>query len=79
LTVREVAELVGSTNLSAFSSRFTQQVGVPHSEYRRRTVERGGLPPVGNQVSRVGESITVVGGSRLGIGEAFTIEVVVSP
>jgi transcriptional regulator GlxA family with amidase domain len=46
LTVGEVAELVGFTNLGAFSSRFKQQVGLPPSEYRRRTVARGGVPPV---------------------------------
>jgi AraC-like DNA-binding protein len=46
LTVREVAELVGFTNLGAFSSRFKKRVGVAPSEYRRRTIARGGPPDV---------------------------------
>jgi len=46
LTVTEICHLVGFTSLGSFSSRFTELVGCSPSEYRRRSVERGGPPPV---------------------------------
>jgi AraC-like DNA-binding protein len=46
LTVREVAELVGFTSLGGFSTRFKRDVGSTPSDYRRQTLERGGVPPV---------------------------------
>ncbi|QBI19874.1 AraC family transcriptional regulator [Egibacter rhizosphaerae] len=46
LTVTEVCDLVGFASLGSFSSRFTELVGVPPSEYRRRQAARGGPPPV---------------------------------
>src|SRR5215217_7009700 len=54
LSVTEVCFEVGCASLGTFSTRFTELVGVPPSEYRR--VEAGateGMPPcVAKQVSR---------------------------
>lgn len=45
LSVTEVCMAVGGSSLGSFSSRFTELVGVPPSEYRRRfAASDGGLP-----------------------------------
>ncbi|WP_026422260.1 helix-turn-helix domain-containing protein [Actinokineospora inagensis] len=46
LTVTEICQVVGFSSLGSFSSRFTELVGCPPSEYRRRVVERGGPPAI---------------------------------
>jgi AraC-like DNA-binding protein len=46
LTVTEVCHLVGFASLGTFSSRFTELVGVPPSEYRARAVRDNGPPKV---------------------------------
>jgi len=53
-TVTEICFDVGSSSLGTFSTRFTELVGVPPSEYRRRaTGEMAGIPPcVVKQVTR---------------------------
>ncbi|UFU04525.1 helix-turn-helix transcriptional regulator [Ruania suaedae] len=40
MSVTEACFAVGSSSLGTFSSRFTQLVGMPPSEYRRRAGER---------------------------------------
>ncbi|HXV91990.1 MAG TPA: AraC family transcriptional regulator [Pseudonocardia sp.] len=45
LTVTEICHLVGFSSLGSFSNRFSELVGVPPTEYRRRHVT-GGPPPV---------------------------------
>jgi AraC-like DNA-binding protein len=54
LSVTEVCFEVGSSSLGTFSTRFTELVGMPPSEYRRRaTGEMAGIPPcVAKQVTR---------------------------
>lgn len=54
LSVTEVCFAVGCSSLGTFSTRFTELVGVPPSEYRRSAVgEMRGVPPcVAKQVSR---------------------------
>lgn len=46
LTVTEVCHLVGFSSLGSFSARFSELVGVPPTEYRRRHLERGARPPI---------------------------------
>jgi AraC-like DNA-binding protein len=46
LTVTEICFLVGFSSLGSFSARFTELVGVPPTEYRRRAVAEGGPPPI---------------------------------
>ncbi len=46
LTVTEICMVVGFTSLGSFSRRFSELVGCSPSEYRRRTVERGGPPRI---------------------------------
>lgn len=46
LTVTEVCHLTGFSSLGSFSARFTELVGVPPTEYRKRWVAIGGTPPV---------------------------------
>ena len=46
LTVTEICHLTGFTSLGSFSARFTELVGVPPTEYRRRQAARGGPPPI---------------------------------
>lgn len=46
LTVTEICHLTGFSSLGSFSTRFTELVGVPPTEYRRRVVARGGPPPI---------------------------------
>ena len=50
LSVTEVCFAVGCSSLGTFSTRFTELVGVPPSEYRRRTA--GGAPELPSCVSR---------------------------
>lgn len=46
LSVTEVCFTVGCSSLGTFSTRFTELVGMPPSEYRRRAAEDvRGLPP----------------------------------
>jgi AraC-like DNA-binding protein len=54
LTVTEVCFEVGCASLGTFSTRFTELVGVPPSEYRRRAARAtAGMPPcVAKQVTR---------------------------
>jgi AraC-like DNA-binding protein len=54
LSVTEVCFEVGCSSLGTFSTRFTELVGVPPSEYRREAVgEMAGIPPcVAKQVTR---------------------------
>ena len=54
LSVTEVCFAVGCSSLGTFSTRFTELVGVPPSEYRRRESQAtAGLPPcVAKQVTR---------------------------
>jgi AraC-like DNA-binding protein len=54
LSVTEVCFQVGSSSLGTFSTRFTELVGMPPSEYRRRaTGDMAGIPPcVAKQVTR---------------------------
>jgi transcriptional regulator GlxA family with amidase domain len=54
LSVTEVCFAVGCSSLGSFSSRFTQLVGMPPSEYRRREAQSSaGLPScVSKQVTR---------------------------
>jgi transcriptional regulator GlxA family with amidase domain len=54
LSVTEVCFAVGCSSLGTFSTRFTELVGVPPSEYRRDpTVETVGIPAcVAKQVTR---------------------------
>jgi AraC-like DNA-binding protein len=54
LSVTEVCFEVGSSSLGTFSTRFTELVGMPPSEYRRRaTGDMAGIPPcVAKQVTR---------------------------
>lgn len=53
-SVTEVCFEVGSSSLGTFSTRFTELVGMPPSEYRRRAATSWrGLPPcVARQISR---------------------------
>jgi transcriptional regulator GlxA family with amidase domain len=46
LTVTDVCMLVGFSSLGSFSSRFSELVGMPPSEYQRRAAQRGGPPPI---------------------------------
>ncbi|EWC59912.1 Transcriptional regulator, AraC family [Actinokineospora spheciospongiae] len=46
LTVTEICALVGFSSLGSFSARFTELVGCPPTEYRRRVVAEGGPPMV---------------------------------
>jgi AraC-like DNA-binding protein len=54
MTVTEVCFEVGCSSLGTFSTRFTELVGMPPSEYRRReTGAMAGIPPcVAKQVTR---------------------------
>ncbi len=54
LSVTEVCFEVGCSSLGTFSTRFTELVGMPPSEYRRReTGAMAGIPPcVAKQVTR---------------------------
>jgi AraC-like DNA-binding protein len=54
LSVTEVCFAVGCSSLGTFSTRFTELVGMPPSEYRRReTGAMAGIPPcVAKQVTR---------------------------
>ena len=54
LSVTEVCFAVGCQSLGTFSTRFTELVGMPPSEYRRRAAEdmRGVPPCVVKQVTR---------------------------
>src|SRR5213596_4405822 len=54
LSVTEVCFEVGCSSLGTFSTRFTELVGTPPSEYRREaTGEMAGIPPcVAKQVTR---------------------------
>jgi AraC-like DNA-binding protein len=54
LGVTEVCFAVGCSSLGTFSTRFTELVGMPPSEYRREaTGEMAGMPPcVAKQVTR---------------------------
>jgi AraC-like DNA-binding protein len=54
LSVTEICFEVGSSSLGTFSTRFTELVGMPPSEYRRRvTGEMAGIAPcVVKQVTR---------------------------
>jgi AraC-like DNA-binding protein len=54
LNVTEVCFEVGCSSLGTFSSRFSELVGMPPSEYRRHaTGEMNGIPPcVAKQVTR---------------------------
>lgn len=44
LTVTEICHLIGFASLGSFSARFTELVGMPPSEYRRR--HAGTVPPI---------------------------------
>ncbi|MFC5994158.1 helix-turn-helix transcriptional regulator [Pseudonocardia hispaniensis] len=46
LTVTEICHLVGFASLGSFSSTFSDLVGCAPTEYRRRTLARGGPPPI---------------------------------
>ena len=54
LSVTEVCFAVGCSSLGTFSTRFTELVGVPPSDYRRNHAEAAkGMPPcVAKQVTR---------------------------
>jgi AraC-like DNA-binding protein len=53
LSVTEVCFEVGCSSLGTFSTRFTELVGMPPSEYRDAAVESSGIPPcVSKQVTR---------------------------
>ncbi len=54
LSVTEVCFAVGCSSLGTFSTRFSELVGMPPSEYRRRAAGREtGMPPcVAKQVTR---------------------------
>ncbi len=54
LSVTEVCFAVGYSSLGTFSTRFTELVGMPPSDYRRRAARDGsGLPPcLAKQVTR---------------------------
>ncbi len=54
MSVTEVCFEVGCSSLGTFSSRFTELVGIPPSEYRRREAyATAGMPPcVAKQVTR---------------------------
>lgn len=54
LSVTEVCFAVGCSSLGTFSTRFTELVGLPPSEYRRRAAGAlAGMPPcVAKQVTR---------------------------
>ena len=54
LTVTDVCFAVGCSSLGTFSTRFTELVGVPPSQYRRQQGEPSGelLPCVSQQVTR---------------------------
>lgn len=54
LSVTEVCFEVGCSSLGTFSTRFTELVGMPPSQYRRQAAgEMAGMPPcVAKQVSR---------------------------
>jgi AraC-like DNA-binding protein len=46
MSVTDICFAVGCQSLGTFSTRFTELVGIPPSEYRRRTEQAtGGLPP----------------------------------
>lgn len=44
LSVTEICFAVGCSSLGTFSTRFTELVGVPPSEYRRQQTPGAGLP-----------------------------------
>lgn len=46
LTVTEICHLTGFSSLGSFSARFTELVGMPPTEYRRRHAAEGGPPPI---------------------------------
>ena len=46
LTVTEICHLTGFASLGSFSARFTELVGMPPTESRRRAAARGGPPPI---------------------------------
>jgi AraC-like DNA-binding protein len=54
LSVTDVCFTVGCSSLGTFSTRFTELVGMPPSEYRRNHAEAAkGMPPcVAKQVTR---------------------------
>jgi AraC-like DNA-binding protein len=54
LSVTDVCFAVGCSSLGTFSTRFTELVGVPPSEYRRGAVDgiEGMIPCVAKQVTR---------------------------
>ena len=53
LSVTDVCFAVGFSSLGTFSTRFTELVGVPPSEYRRRQLTTEGIPScVAMQVTR---------------------------
>ena len=46
MSVTDICFAVGCQSLGTFSTRFTELVGMPPSEYRRRTEQAtGGIPP----------------------------------
>lgn len=55
LSVTEVSLAVGSSSLGTFSTRFTELVGVPPSEYRERAADISGIP--GFQVKMIARPI----------------------
>lgn len=53
LSVTEICFAVGCSSLGTFSTRFTELVGMPPSEYRKRQMPGEGLPScVAKQVTR---------------------------
>lgn len=53
LSVTDVCFAVGCGSLGTFSTRFTELVGMPPSEYRARAISTGGIPPcVAKRVTR---------------------------
>src|SRR5215469_14492932 len=46
LSVTEICYLVGFTSLGSFSTRFSEQVGLSPSAYRREAARRGGPAPI---------------------------------
>ncbi|KGM17446.1 AraC family transcriptional regulator [Actinotalea fermentans ATCC 43279 = JCM 9966 = DSM 3133] len=51
LSVTEICFAVGCSSLGTFSTRFTELVGVPPSEYRRREAERAAAAGAGEPPS----------------------------